>query len=87
MSDKGKKGWYIQPVNNDWRVNPGHVFVALGKDILVLSLECREFLMDRWASEGVDFGCLLRFGVFVEYLFQPFNGLCNCLLFLYAYGL
>ena len=37
LMDRRKRRWYIQPVNYDWRVNPEHVFVALGKDILVLS--------------------------------------------------
>ena len=74
-------------MNHDRRVNPGHVFVNPGKDILVLSQECRECLTDWWAVKGVDLGHSLRFGVIEEYLFQPFNDLCNRSLFFYAHGL
>ena len=56
-------------MNHDRRVNPGHVFMALSKDILVLSQECHECLTDWGAGKGADPGRLFRFGVIEEYLF------------------
>ena len=74
-------------MNHDWRVDLEHVFVAPGKDILVLSQEYRERLKNWWAGKGADPTRLLKSGVIEEYLFQPFNRLCNRPLFLYAHGL
>jgi len=42
--------------------------MALGKDILVLSQECCECLMDWRIGEGADPGCLLRYEVIEKYL-------------------
>ena len=74
-------------MNHDQKVNLGHVFVALGKYILVLSQEFRECSTDWGAGKGADPGRSLRFLVIEEYLFQPFNRLCNHLLFFYAHDL
>ena len=68
-------------------VNPGNVFMALGKDIPLLFQECHECLTKWWAGKGANLGHSLTSGVIEEYLFKLFNGLCKHSLFFYAHGL
>ena len=57
------------------------------KDILVLSQECCECLIDWGIGKGANPSHSLRSGVIEEYHLQPLNELCNCPLLFYAYSL
>ena len=45
LTDGGKSGRHVQLMDNNRRINSRHVFIALGKDILVLSQKCSERLL------------------------------------------
>ena len=74
-------------MHHDWRVDSEHVFMALGKDVLVFLQKRSERLTDWWTSESANSSRSLRPWVIEEYLFQPLDKLYNRLLFFYAHGL